>query len=61
MTLTYDQPVEVTKAEHDHMMIRCSTLLAGRHDESTDKYYIKAWLEIDYCNEVLNAFRAYKK
>lgn len=59
MTLTYDQPVEVTKAEHDHMMARCSTLVAGR--EENGKYYIKAWLEIDYCNEVLNAFRASRK
>ena len=54
--LIYDTPIEVTQAQYNVLMNRCSSMVAGRVDES-GKCFIKIWLEMDYVKQVLNEIK----
>lgn len=41
MTITYDTPIEVTKNQHDFLMLNFREIVAGQ--QSNGKWYIKVW------------------
>lgn len=42
MEIQYNVPFEVTKEQHNKLMINCAGIVTGR--EENGKYYIKVWL-----------------
>ena len=55
MILKYDTPTEVTQKEYTYLKNNLGSYIATRVSEG--KYYIKAWLNVEYCNEVFTDLR----
>lgn len=43
MTIRYNKPFEVTRAQYAALMNRMAGVVAGRYDQVEKKFYIKVW------------------